>query len=320
MTMATLTLDWNQTPLAECRGGALTIGNFDGVHLGHAALVAEARRQAAAVGGPAVAMTFDPHPLQILRPQAFQPVLTTTARRAELLHGCGIDHVLILRTTVEFLRLRAAEFFEQVVRDRLQARVLVEGPNFGFGRNREGDVQMLAALCVTGGLAFVQVPPLQVAGRPVSSSRVRDALVRGAVAEAALLMGRPYRLRGVVGTGQKRGRTLGFPTANLEKLETLIPGDGVYAVRVHERGQTWPGAANIGPNPTFGEQGRKVEAHIIGFAGDLVGQPMDIEFMERLRDTRPFAGVTELVEQLRRDVEQARKILAEHTEKTEKKS
>jgi riboflavin kinase/FMN adenylyltransferase len=133
-------------------------------------------------------------------------------------------------------------------------------------------------------------------------------------------MGRPYRLRGVVGTGQKRGRTLGFPTANLEKLETLIPGDGVYAVRVQEGGQSWPGAANIGPNPTFGEQARKVEAHLIGFAGDLVGQTLDIEFIERLRDTRPFAGVTELVEQLRRDVDQAKKVLAEHTEKTEKKS
>jgi riboflavin kinase/FMN adenylyltransferase len=320
MTMASLTLSWNETPPAEYRGGALTIGNFDGVHLGHAALVAEARRQAKAVQGPAVAMTFDPHPLQLLRPEAFQPVLTSTARRAELLHGCGIDHVLILRTTAELLQLRAAEFFQQVIRDRLETRVLVEGPNFGFGRNREGNVQMLGALCRAGGLDLVQVPPLQVAGKPVSSSRVREALVRGAVAEAALWMGRPYRLSGVVGTGQKRGRALGFPTANLENLETLIPGDGVYAVRVHERGQIWPGAANIGPNPTFGEQAHKVEAHLIGFAGDLVGQTLDIEFIERLRDTRPFAGATELVEQLRRDVEQAKKVLAEHTEKAEKKS
>src|ERR1700719_1277353 len=155
--MATFTLDWNQTPPAEYRGGALTIGNFDGVHLRHAALVAEARRQAGAVGGPAVAMTFDPHPLQILPPEAFQPVLTTTARRAELLHGGGIDHVLILRTTAELLQLRAAEFFQQVIRDRLETRVLVEGPNFGFGRNREGNVQVLADLCRGGGSGFVQV-------------------------------------------------------------------------------------------------------------------------------------------------------------------
>ena len=306
MTMATLILDWDRRPPPEFCGGALTIGNFDGVHLGHAALVAELRRQAQTLGGPAVAMTFDPHPLQILRPEVFQTVLTTPAYRAELLHACGADQVIILRTTRELLQLSAEEFFQQVIRDRLSARAIVEGPNFGFGRNRDGNVQALADFCRQAGLGFVQVAPVQMAGKPVSSSRVRNALVRGAVLEAAEFMGRCYRLRGTVGTGQKRGRTLGFPTANLEKLETLTPGDGVYAVRVHWSNQTWPGAANIGPNPTFGEQARKVEVHLIGFAGELVGQEMAIDFVDRLRDTRPFAGAAELVEQLQRDVEQAR--------------
>jgi riboflavin kinase/FMN adenylyltransferase len=305
--MSTLLLDWNETPPPDYRGGALTIGNFDGVHRGHAALAAEVRRQAALVGGPALALTFDPHPLQLLRPEMFQPVLTTTRDRAALLQTCGADHVLILRTSRDMLQLTATEFFQQVIRERLGARAMVEGANFGFGRNREGNVETLARFCRQAGMAFVQVPPVEVGGKPVSSSRVRNALLGGAVREAAELMARPYRLRGTVGTGQRRGRTLGFPTANLETLETLCPGNGVYAVRVRVNKQRWPGAANIGPNPTFGEQARKVEVHLIGFSGELVGQTLALDFVERLRDTRPFANVSELVEQLRRDVEQAQR-------------
>ena len=303
--MAILTLYWEQPPPAECRGGPLTIGNFDGVHRGHAVLVGEALRQAAACGGPPVALTFDPHPLQLLRPEQFQPILTTITHRAELLHACGADQVIVLRTTPGLLQLSAAEFFQHVIRDRLDARVLVEGPNFGFGRNREGNVDTLAAFCRQARIGFVQVPPIEVAGKPVSSNRVRNALLSGAVREAASLMDRPYRLRGVVGTGQKRGRTLGFPTANLQQVETLVPGDGVYAVRACIGDKTWPGAANIGPNPTFGEQARKVEVHLIGFQGALVGQTLAVDFIDRLRDTRPFASPAELVAQLREDVQQA---------------
>jgi riboflavin kinase/FMN adenylyltransferase len=306
--MAIHTLNWDETPLARCRGGAVTIGNFDGVHRGHAALVAEVRRQARAASGPAVALTFDPHPLQLLRPEQFQPVLTTTGDRAELLRTHGADAVVILRTTPALLHLRADEFFDQVVRTRLDARVLVEGVNFGFGRDREGDVHTLAALCRRAGLGLVVVPPVTVDGRPVSSSRVRGALVAGDVRAAAALLDRPYRLRGTVGTGQRRGQTLGFPTANLVQVDTLVPGDGVYAVRVHQDGAAGPGAANVGPNPTFGEQARKVEVHLIGFQGDLYGRRLAIDFLERLRDTRPFGSAAELVEQLRADVEQARRL------------
>ena len=153
--------------------------------------------------------------------------------------------------------------------------------------------------------------PVLVDGEAVSSSRVRKALLQGAVTEAARFLGRPYRLRGHVGMGQRRGETIGFPTANLERLETLIPGNGVYAVRVEHQGTVWPGAANVGPNPTFGEQERKVEAHLIGFHGDLYGQALAIDVLDRLRDTRPFAGAAELTAQLRLDVEQARRIAAE---------
>jgi riboflavin kinase/FMN adenylyltransferase len=306
--MAVYTLAWNEMPPGSCRGGALAIGNFAGVHRGHLALLAELRRQAVAVGGPAVAVTFDPHPLQLLRPEQFQPLLTTVADRAALLEANGADQVVILRTTPDLLQLSAEEFFSRVVRAQLAARAMVEGVNFGFGHNREGDVEMLRRLCAAAGLLLAVVPPLTANGVTISSSRVRDALVRGDAREAAALLGRPYRLRGTVGTGQRRGQQLGFPTANLELAETLVPGDGVYAVRVHHQGTVWPGAANIGPNPTFGEQARKVEVHLIGFQGDLYGQVLAADFIERLRDTRPFDGVAQLVEQLRLDVERARQI------------
>jgi riboflavin kinase/FMN adenylyltransferase len=150
------------------------------------------------------------------------------------------------------------------------------------------------------------VSPLTVGGEPVSSSRVRAALVAGDVNGAAELLGRPYRIDGTVVTGAKRGRTLGFPTANLDGVETLLPKEGVYAVRAAVGEATYPAAANVGPNPTFGEDARKIEVHLIGFGGDIYGQPMGVEFVARLRDTRPFAGVSELSDQLQRDVEAAR--------------
>jgi riboflavin kinase/FMN adenylyltransferase len=306
--MAIQKVRWDETLPAFCRHAAVSIGNFDGVHRGHVALLSELRSQAAALGTRAVALTFDPHPLKLLRPEQFQPLLTTVFDRAELLQSEGADHVVILRTTPELLQLAAEEFFARIIRDGLQARALVEGINFGFGRNREGNVQTLTRLCGEAGVALTVVPPREDGGAPVSSSRVREVLIRGDVRQAVALLGRPYHLRGTVVRGQQRGRTLGFPTANLDQIETLVPANGVYAVRVVQAGRSWPGAANIGPNPTFGEQARKVEVHLIGFEGDLLGEDLAVEFLERLRDTRPFPGPIELAEQLRADVEHARRI------------
>jgi riboflavin kinase / FMN adenylyltransferase len=308
--MSIHTLAWDEMPPASSRGGAVAVGNFDGVHRGHRALVAELGHQARALRDPAVALTFDPHPLQLLRPEQFQPVLTNVADRAELLAAYGADQVLILKTTRDLLQLSAADFFHHVLQSGLMARALVEGVNFGFGRNREGTIQTLDALCREAAIPLTVVPPVLREGQPISSSRVRKALERGAVADAAELLDRPYRLRGTVGSGRQRGRTIGFPTANLERIETLLPGDGVYAVRVYRGSESWPGAANIGPNPTFGEAGRKVEVHLIGFQGDLLGQSLAVDFLERLRDTKPFPGVAELTAQLRRDVERAQSVAA----------
>jgi riboflavin kinase/FMN adenylyltransferase len=310
--MAITKFDWKEMPPANCRGGVVAFGNFDGVHRGHATLLGELIQQAHALHVPAVAVTFDPHPLQLLRPEQFQPVLTTVADRAELIQSQGVDHVLILQTTPELLQLSAEEFFQEVIRSRLAAGVLVEGENFGFGRQREGNIETLRLLSDRAGLELTVVPAFMTAeGTVVSSSRVRTALVRGDVRSAADLLGRPYCLRGTVAHGQGRGKTIGFPTVNLERLETLIPGDGVYAVRTWLWTICWPGAANIGPNPTFGETARKIEVHLIGFQGELTGQSLAIDFVDRLRDTRAFPGVEALVEQLKKDVEAARQILGD---------
>jgi riboflavin kinase/FMN adenylyltransferase len=288
--------------------GVLTLGNFDGVHRGHQALIDETARQARSLGCPAIAATFDPHPLQILRPAAFQPLLTTVEDRANLLREAGAHHVLVLETTPDLLRLSARDFFGQLILDRLQARAIVEGFNFAFGKDRAGTLDMLRCLCGEAGLPLTLVPPHEQLGKPVSSSWVRAEILAGRLDAVFALLGRHHRLTGSVVAGQRRGKTLGFPTANLEGVHTLIPGNGVYAVRaIHER-TIWPAAANVGPNPTFGEDARKIEVHLIGFSGDLYGQRLEVEFVEKIRDTRPFGSAAELVAQVRADVERARDV------------
>jgi riboflavin kinase / FMN adenylyltransferase len=304
--MAHLSLDWRQELPREWQNGAVAIGNFDGVHRGHQALVAETVRQARKQSGPAVVLSFDPPPVYLLKPGFSQPPLTPLEDRIGLLESSGADLVLFLRTTTDLLQLSATDFFARVVREQMLARAMVEGENFGFGRNREGNTKLLGALCRDANMTLTIVPPVLLSDRPVSSSRVREALAAGDVRDAADQLGRPYRLRGVVGTGQQRGRTIGFPTANLTQTQSIIPADGVYGVGVSVMGGRWVGAANVGPNPTFGENARKVEIHLLDFSGNLVGQPMAIDFFERCRDTRPFPSVAELVAQLHRDVEWVR--------------
>jgi riboflavin kinase/FMN adenylyltransferase len=307
--MATVFLDWHEYPPSGVAGGAVTVGNFDGVHRGHQALVAAARRQADAVRGPAVVMTFNPPPHQVLHPGSERPPLTTIPRRAELLHSLGADHVVVLRTSPALLALSPEAFFEDVIARQLGAKALVEGYDFRFGRGRAGTNDTLRSLCSVAGFAFEEVPQLTLNGEPVSSSRVRSALLAGDVARAAELLNRNYTIAGTVVTGAQRGRTIGFPTANLDEVLTVLPANGVYAVRATVGGRAWPAAANVGPNPTFGETAQKIEVHLIGFSGDVYGQEMTVEFVTRLRETRPFSGVSTLIEQLKTDVEQAKAIL-----------
>ena len=219
--------------------------------------------------------------------------------------------MLILQTTPDLLQLRAREFFDDVLLAKLHPKVLVPGFNFGFGRNREGNVDTLAEYCIRSGVAYVLVSPTEERGKSVSSSRIREAIQSGDVQLAGDLLGRPYSVMGTVIEGQKRGNTIGFPTANLHDIPTLIPMDGVYAGQVNTGGQLRPAAVNIGPNPTFGEDEKKVEVHIVDFSGDLYGHPLRVEFLERLRDTKSFDGVDALVAQLQKDVAETRRIANE---------
>lgn len=308
--MATVSLRWTEFPPPEFCGGAVTVGNFDGVHLGHRKLLTVANREAARVSGPSVAVTFDPPPIALLHPAAVQIPLTTLADRAELLHAAGADHVVILRTDAGLLSLSPEAFFEDVLSRMLEAKAVVEGYNFRFGRGRAGDTRLLREMCSASGIGFEEVQPFAIAGEFVSSSRVRALLTAGDVAAAAGMLGRPYRIAGTVIEGAKRGRTIGFPTANLGNVETLVPGVGVYAVRAILEGTSHAAAANVGPNPTFGEDARKIEIHLLDFTGDIYGRHLGVEFLAKLRDTRPFPSPADLVEQLRKDVEAARTLLA----------
>ncbi len=308
--MATFTCSIDDAFPDSCLGGVLTIGNFDGVHLGHQALLAEASRQAQAIPGPAVAVTLDPHPSLLLRPDKVGPSLNTLADRVALLNRHGADHVLILRTNADLLQLSAREFFQRIILAQMRAAALVEGFNFGFGRNREGTIDVLKQLCTEAKLRLTLLPPREVQGLVVSSSRVRTELLAGRVDVVAALLGREYVITGTVEAGQKRGTTIGFPTANLHDVPTLLPGDGVYAMRATVDGTTWPAAANVGPNPTFGESARKTEVHLLGFTGDLYGKLLSATFVKKIRDTKKFASIDTLKEQISHDLESVRMALS----------
>ncbi len=293
----------------EFRSGAVAVGNFDGVHLGHAEiarrLVAVARR----LGGPAVVFTFDPHPVQVLRPGNSPPPLTQTDRKAQLLAELGVDAVVAYPTNAALLALDPRQFFDRIVRQRLRARALVEGTNFFFGRGRSGNVEVLKEFCAETGVMLELVEPVPRDGQAISSSRIRDLLGRGEVEPARRMLTRPYRLRGTVIYGAGRGAQLGYPTANLADVRTLVPGEGIYAGRALADGFAWPAAISLGPNPTFDEGGLKIEVHLIGYQGLLYDRPLEVDFLARLRGVERFASVEELIAQMDRDVAVTRRIV-----------
>ena len=294
----------------ELHGGAVTIGNFDGVHRGHARIIERLVANARKLAGPAVVFTFDPHPVRLLRPAAAPPPLTWTDRKAELLVELGVDAILAYPTDTALLALPPRAFFERIVLEQLGAGAIVEGPNFYFGHDRAGDVDTLRAYCAEAGIVMEVVPPLVVGDGFVSSSRIRGLIQSGSVGDARALLTHPYRIRGMVTHGAARGASIGFPTANIEAIDTLLPAHAVYAGRAWIDEHSWPAAVNIGPNPTFSEHATKVEAHLIGFHGNLYGQPLELDFLERLRNIQPFPSVDALVAQLRKDVRTAQEIVA----------
>jgi len=300
--------DLDQLP-AVFRHGAVSIGNFDGVHLGHARIVERLLAVAERVGRPAIAFTFDPHPGRILRPNAAPAPISWTQRKAELLGQLGVDAVIAYPTDRDFLQLEAREFFDRILRDRLAARALVEGPNFFFGRGRAGTIDVLRRLCAEEDIILEVVGPLQIGEVIVSSSRIRRLIADGRVEEARSLLGRPHRIHGTVVTGKRRGAKLGYPTANVGGIDTLLPGDGIYAGLAHVDGTSWPAALSVGANPTFNETVLKVEAYLIGYEGSLYDRTVEVDFLARLRDIERFPSADRLVAQMERDVTATREIV-----------
>ena len=293
----------------EYRGGFLSIGNFDGVHRGHQQMGACLTRHAREQGVPSVVFTFEPHPIQLLRPKEAPPALTSLEQKAELMEQAGVDFLIVYATDLRLLNLSAAEFFESIVIGEFDACGMVEGPNFFFGRDRAGTVDVLRQLCDASKLVLDVVPPVYVGTRMVSSSVIRQLLLDGQIDDATDLLGHRYRVRGRVTSGSERGRELGYPTANLTHVVTVLPRDGVYAGVAHYPGGSRPAAINLGPNPTFGERRRKLEVHLLDFEGDLYEQPLDVEFVERLRDTKAFPNVESLKTQLSEDVARVRAVV-----------
>lgn len=286
----------------------LTIGNFDGVHRGHAAILKQLCRMATQLQLPPVVVTFDPPPLAVLAPDRLPPRLTSVDQKVSLLLEQGISEVIVWPATPELLSLSADQFFEDIVLGQLRCRGIVEGPNFCFGRGRAGTVERLQQLGSHHRITVAIAQASESGGSMISSSEIRNALSQGNVVQARELLGRPYQLTGTVITGAQRGRQLGYPTANLGNVETLIPPQGVYAGRTTLDGKSWPVALNIGPNPTFAEDQQKIEAYLIGFSGNLYGKTLSIELLQSLRGVKKFSGVDELKWQLQQDVAACRAI------------
>lgn len=296
----------------------VTIGVFDGVHLGHQRIVSRAVQAARRLRLPGVVVTFDPHPDEVVRPGTHPPFVCTARRRAELLAGLGVDAVCVLPFTYEFSRLGPDEFVRVVLADRLHAARVVVGENFKFGHRAAGDVALLAQLGEKYDFTVDGVPLLVAGGVTISSTYIRGRLAAGDVEAAAGALGRPHRVEGVVVRGHRRGRALGFPTANLETPpHTAIPADGVYAGWLTSfdpdglETERWPAAISIGTNPTFDDERRSVEAYALDRDDlDLYGAHVAVDFAARLRPTVRFGSVEELVAQMRADIEQARALVA----------
>ena len=289
----------------------VTVGNFDGVHVGHRALVERTVSEARSAGGTAVVLTFDPHPARVLAPDRAPGALTTPAQKEELLGGLGVDRLVIVPFTPELAARSPEAFVADVLVGAVGARIVVVGESFRFGHRQAGDVKRLSALGAEMGFAVRALAPVLWDGSPVSSSRVREALKAGDVEAARALLGRSHFVDGLVVRGDGRGKGIGVPTANLEPENEVVPGGGVYAGRCRlPDGAERIAVVNVGQRPTFGGEGITVEAHLLDFEGDLYGAHVRLSFHERLRGERRFAGQEALVAQIRLDVERARTLVS----------
>jgi len=294
------------------RDPVLTIGNFDGVHKGHLALFDKVKERAKAIGGQSVVMTFEPHPLKIMRPADGPRLITHTGQKLELIESAGIDIIVCVSFDREFAAIPARDFVKEILVQKIGIKEIVVGYDYTFGHNREGDINLLREMGEELGFIVHLVGPIQIEDSLVSSTSIRRLVQEGRLDKAKVLLGRDFEVQGIVVKGQNRGaRLLGFPTANLNPHGELLPKRGVYAVRLFIDDAFYNGVTNVGYNPTFGDTGLTVETHVLDYSGDLLGRTIKVRFIKRLRDEKAFKTLEELSEQIAQDIIEAREALRE---------
>ena len=297
-------------------GGVITIGNFDGVHIGHQALFYEVIERAHAIKGTSIAMTFEPHPLRVLKKNVSPPLITMFEQKVELIERSGIDVLISIPFTLEFAAISAQSFVEDLLVRRIGMKAIVVGEDYAFGKNREGDIDLLNSLAPRLGFEVIVtslIRTVQGTLERISSTAIRESVQAGEMQYACRMLGRHFQIRGTVEAGRDRGgKLLGFPTANLKLEDELIPKTGIYAVTVETRGGLLQGVANIGYSPTFDDRQFTVEVHILDFKEFIYGQRIRVNFIRRIRDEIKFSSLGALKDQIAKDVETARRLLAEN--------
>jgi len=297
----------------DARRAAVTVGNFDGLHLGHQKILRSVSERARGTEQRSVVVTFDPHPMRVLRPDHAPRMIQTLAQRLAGFERMGMDGALVLRFDRTLSLVPAEEFIDRFLVRGLRAGVVLVGANFRFGHRGAGDVRLLSDFGKRDGFDVEIVPPVEVGGRIVSSTAIRAAVESGDVAGAISLLGREFSLTGEIRAGAGRGRTILFPTLNLVPEQELLPKLGVYVTESAVDGKLYSSVTNVGTRPTFAGTGVAVESHLFGFSENLTSGPMEVRFHERLRDERKFSGVEELRAQIARDIESARKFVSERS-------
>jgi riboflavin kinase/FMN adenylyltransferase len=295
------------------KNAVITIGNFDGVHIGHQALFHEVIERADAINGTSIAMTFEPHPIRVLKQNGHPPLITLYDQKVELIEKSGIDVLIAIPFTKEFAAITAKEYVLDILIKRIGAQVIVVGEDYTFGKNREGNINLLRSYAEALDIQVEVVdwiPISKISADRISSTRIRELVMDGRVRDAQKLLGRHYQIKGVVVTGRNRGgKLLGFPTANINLHDELSPKPGVYAVTVEAVGRMYQGVANIGYSPTFEDNEFTVEVHLLDFDTDIYGQTIRINFVKRIRDEIKFSSIDELSDQITKDVSFARRAL-----------
>jgi riboflavin kinase / FMN adenylyltransferase len=293
----------------KLKNPAITIGNFDGVHKGHQALFQRVKQWAEELNGESAVVTFHPHPMEVLFPQKAPSFITSHQQKLDLIASCGIDATIVIPFDHKLSQMSALEFVDTVLVEKIGAKAIVVGHDYRFGHSREGDIAFLKKLGEQYGFKVETVTGIKVNDTVVSSTTIRQMIAGGKIKDANKLLGRFFEVSGTVIPGRKRGVTLGFPTANIRMPAIVSPRTGVYVVEAEVDGKTYGGAANLGYNPTFGDTDLSLEAHLFDFDGDIYGKPITVRFIDRLRDELRFSGPDELIVQIRKDVDTAKKIL-----------